>query len=58
VRRLTAENIDGDAIRAMVADFVAVALSTGADGQLVRAAQRLGLIAAAGELATALGVTP
>ena len=30
----------------------------GADGQVDRAAQRLGLIAAAGELATRLGVTP
>lgn len=58
VRRLIAEGVDGEAVRAMVADFGNVEIPAGADGQIVRAAERLGLIAAAGELATALGVTP
>ena len=58
VRRLIAERIDGETICAMVLDFVAAVLPAGADGQIDRAAQRLGLIAVAGELATALRVTP
>ena len=58
VRRLIAKNIDGETIRAMVSEFVAAIVPAGADGQIDRAAQRLGLIMAAGELATALGVTP
>ncbi len=58
VRRLIAENIDGDAIRSMVADFIAAEVAAGADGQIDRAAQRFGLIMAAGEMATEMGVTP
>ena len=42
----------------MVGDFVSAHVPPGADGQVDRAAQRFGLIAAAGELATTLGVTP
>lgn len=58
VQRLITEQVDGELVRAMVADFVSSETPAGADGQIGRAAQRLGLIAAAGELATALGVTP
>ena len=58
VRRLIAEDVTGEDVRALVADFTASELSTHSEGQIDRAAQRLGLIAAAGELATRLGVTP
>ncbi len=58
VRRLIAEGVDGGTVRAMVAEFVAAAVPHGSDGQIIRAAERLGLVAAAGELATLLGVTP
>jgi putative DNA primase/helicase len=58
VHRLIAEGIDGDTIRAMVTEFVSAEIPAEADGQIVRAAERLGLVAAAGELATAFGVTP
>ncbi len=58
IHALIDDGVDGDAIRAMVADFVAAEVPPGADGQVDRAAQRFGLIMAAGELATALGLTP
>lgn len=58
VRRLIAENADGETVRAMVADFMASTVPRGSDGQIDRAAQRFGLIAAAGHLATVFGVTP
>ncbi|WP_363350185.1 DUF927 domain-containing protein [Methylocystis echinoides] len=58
VRRLIAEGVDGESVRAMVSGFVAAEVPAGADGQVDRAAQRLGLIAAAGELATLVGVVP
>jgi putative DNA primase/helicase len=58
VRRLIAEKIDGETVRNLVSQFVAATVPAGADGQCDRAAQRLGLIMAAGELATMLGVTP
>jgi uncharacterized protein (DUF927 family) len=58
VRRLIAEGVGGETVRAMVGEFVAAEIPAGSDGQIGRAAERLGLIAAAGELATALGVTP
>lgn len=58
VRRLISKGIDGDAVRAIIIEFVAKVMPSGADGQVDRAAQRLGLIAAAGELATLLGVVP
>jgi uncharacterized protein (DUF927 family) len=57
VRRLFAKDVGGGDVRAMVNDFVAAEVQAGADGQVDRAAQRLGIIAAAGELATAMGVT-
>ncbi len=60
VRRIIEEGTDeiAEHVRAMVAGFVERHVENGVDGQIGRAAQRLGLIAAAGELATALGVTP
>ena len=58
VRRIVAENINGDDVRAMAADFVKAECPTGADGQVERVAHRLGLIAAAGEIAIAVGVAP
>jgi len=58
VRRIMGEGVTGDIVRGMVADFSARNVPAGCDGQIDRAAHRLGLIAAAGELATALGVTP
>jgi uncharacterized protein (DUF927 family) len=57
VRQLIAEDVGGDDVRAIVNDFIAAEVQAGADGQVDRAAQRLGIIAAAGELATAMGVT-
>jgi putative DNA primase/helicase len=57
VRRLLAEDICGEDVRGSVEDFVRMEIPYGADGQVVRAAQRFGLMAAAGELATKLGVT-
>jgi putative DNA primase/helicase len=47
-----------ETVRAMVSDFVLANTLRGADGQINRAAQLLGVIAAAGELATAMGLTP
>ena len=57
VRALIDEQVDGDAIRGLVNDFVAKVAGT-ADGQVVRAAQRFGLISAAGMLAAELGICP
>ena len=48
----------GTTIRKMVEMFVSRHVPEGSDGQVIRAAQRFGLIAAAGELATLLGITP
>jgi putative DNA primase/helicase len=58
VRRLIAKDVTGADVRAMGADFTASTVPAGSDGQINRAAQRLGLIAAAGELATAMGLVP
>jgi putative DNA primase/helicase len=57
VRRLIAEGVSGADVRSTIADFAAAEVPAGADGQIDRAAERLGVIAAAGELATKLGVT-
>ncbi len=57
VRRLIADGATGDDVRSMVSGFVTAEAPRGADGQVDRAAQRLGLLAAAGELATAFGLT-
>ena len=56
--RVIAEDVTGEDVRRYVADFVASTVPPGSDGQIDRAAQRFGLIAAAGKLATLLGVTP
>jgi putative DNA primase/helicase len=57
VRRIVDANVSGDDVGNMVADFVAHECPSGADGQCERAARRLGLVMAAGELATSLGIT-
>jgi uncharacterized protein (DUF927 family) len=49
--------VTGDDVRSIVTEFVATEVPRGADGQIDRAAQRLGLIVAAGEVATAFGLT-
>ncbi len=58
VRRIIEDDVTREDLRDLVGAFVAAYVPPGADGQIKRAAQRLGLIAAAGELATSLGVTP
>jgi putative DNA primase/helicase len=60
VRRIVVEGADeiGETVRGMVATFIEMGVTAGSDGQVHRAAQRLGLIAAAGELATALEIVP
>ena len=58
VRRLIREGVNGGDIRGSVADFVKQNCPPRADGQIERVAQRFGLIATAGELATGLDVTP
>lgn len=58
VRRLIDEQVTGDDVRGLVGEFVLAQVPARADGQVDRAAQRLGLIAAAGEMAIKLGVTP
>jgi putative DNA primase/helicase len=60
VRRIIAEGAGeiGETVRNMVAAFIETAAPAGSDGQIDRAAQRFGLIAAAGELATALEIVP
>jgi putative DNA primase/helicase len=58
VRQLISGDVTGEDVRRFVAKFVTSTVPNGADGQIDRAAQRFGLIATAGEFATALGVTP
>jgi putative DNA primase/helicase len=59
VRRIIANGVTGDDVRSRVKAFVREAkLPIGADGQVVRAAERLAIIAAAGEYATRFGLTP
>ena len=58
VRRLIGESVTGEDVRSMVAKFTTANVPAWADGQVDRAAQRLGLIAVAGELSSALGLTP
>jgi putative DNA primase/helicase len=57
VRRLIAEGVTGEDIRLLIKEFVAVEVPRGADGQIDRVTQRLGLIMAAGKLATKFGLT-
>ena len=58
VRRLIQEGVSGDDVRTLVNDFVGRHVPERSDGQVDRAAQRLGLVAVAGELATTFGLTP
>jgi putative DNA primase/helicase len=60
VRRIVDEESQevGTIVRKMVEMFVSRHAPENSDGQVIRAAQRFGLIAAAGELATQLGITP
>jgi uncharacterized protein (DUF927 family) len=60
VRRIIEQGADEIAakVREAIGDFVGANVKPGSDGQIDRAAQRFGLIAAAGELATLLGITP
>jgi putative DNA primase/helicase len=58
VRRLIAEGVTGEDVKSRVKAFTEANVPPGADGQVERAAERLGIIAAAGELATQFGLTP
>ena len=60
VRQIVGEGAEGigGMVRDSVAAFVKANILAGADGQIDRAAQRFGLIAAAGELAIQFGVAP
>jgi uncharacterized protein (DUF927 family) len=58
VRRLISDTVTGDNVRDLVDQFVRVTIPATADGQVERAAQRFGLISAAGELATRFGIVP
>jgi putative DNA primase/helicase len=58
VRRLIAEQVSGEVTRARARKFVSDHSPPGADGQVVRVAERLGIIGVAGELATHFGLTP
>jgi uncharacterized protein (DUF927 family) len=48
----------GDMIAATTAEFLEEYVTDGADGQVLRGGRRFGLVAAAGELAIALGILP
>jgi len=60
VRRLIADGNDksADTIRAMIDAFRKSYAPTGADGQVLRACDKFGLVAAAGELAREFGIVP
>jgi putative DNA primase/helicase len=60
VQRVVAEGAEeiGSTLRQVIQEFIKRFVSPGSDGQIIRAAERLGLISVAGELATELGVTP
>jgi uncharacterized protein (DUF927 family) len=58
VRRLITDGVTGADVRKLIEQFVKATVPAGADGQVVRAAQRFGLIFAAGELATTFGIVP
>lgn len=57
VRCILKEKVTGEDVRVMVSDFVKAQCPVGADGQVERVADRLGLLAVAGELATAFELT-
>jgi putative DNA primase/helicase len=58
VRRLIADDVTGDDVRGLISQFVAATIPAVADGQVERAAQRFGLVFAAGELATNFEIVP
>jgi len=58
VRKLISEPVTGDDVRELVDHFVRATIPADADGQVERAAQRFGLISAAGELAARFGIVP
>jgi uncharacterized protein (DUF927 family) len=60
VRRLLKRDAEAAArdLRLVIDEFVKSRIPVGADGQVIRAAQRLGLIGAAGELARTLSICP
>ena len=60
VRQLLVHDVTGEAVRARVERFVRAALpdAKSDDGQAGRAAQRFGLVAAAGEMAIEYGIVP
>lgn len=58
VRRLIADGVTGEEVRKLISQFVNATIPRTADGQVERAAQRFGLIFAAGELATNFGIVP
>ena len=60
IRRIVADGAGdvGEDVRQAVAEFITATVPAGSDGQIDRAAQRLGLIAAAGELAVMFGLLP
>jgi uncharacterized protein (DUF927 family) len=58
VRRLIADGVTGDDVRGLISQFVAATIPAVADGQVERAAQRFGLVFAAGELATNFEIVP
>jgi uncharacterized protein (DUF927 family) len=57
VRMLLANDVGGGEVRTMVNEFLAAEVPPGSDGQIDRAAQRLAIVAVAGELATVFGLT-
>jgi hypothetical protein len=56
VRKLISDSVTGDDVRGLVDQFVRATIPADADGQVERAAQRFGLISAAGELAARFGI--
>jgi len=58
VRLLLKEDVSAFTLRSMIDGFIATNVPPGSDGQVLRAAQRLGLIGAAGEIARQFGICP
>jgi len=58
VRKLISDFVTGDEVRGLIHEFVRATIPADADGQVERAAERFGLISAAGELAARFGIVP
>lgn len=58
LRRLADDPTATERVRKCMRDFEAKAVPAGSDGQVLRVAQRFGLVAAAGELARDWGIVP